>query len=128
MAIFFHKRKFHCFINDRFFVQCSCFLFFRSASPRLVLEQPRSSSPFHNKISSEKQSSATAKRLNSDSDSISSASTGTVIAASVKTASALMQRDYLKEIASPKMVSPTRLRKFGGHNKPGSADKMEETS
>ena len=113
-------------MTDRLFVQFFVLLFLRSASPRLVLEQPRSSSPFHNKTSLERPSSA--KRLNSDSNSISSESTGTVIAASVKAASALVQRDYLKEIASPKVVSPTRLRKFGGHNKPGSADKMEEAS
>ena len=113
-------------MTDRLFIQFRAF--FRSASPRLVLEQPRSSSPFHNKTSLERPSSATTKRLNSDSNSISSESTGTVIAASVKAASALVRREYLKEIVSPKVVSPTRLRKFGGHNKPGSADKVEETS
>ena len=62
-----------------------------------------------------------------DNNSISSEMTSTTIAASVQAASALMQRDYLKEIASPKVVSPTRLRKFGSHNKPGSADTAEET-
>ena len=95
---------------------CACF---RSASPRLVLQQPRATSPFQGASGSTKSAGDTGET------SALKANSDPTVSGGGKAANALIQRDYLKQIASPKMVSPTRLRKFGSQNRPGSADSTE---